>query len=363
MYAEHSSVRARAAVLLLTILSVTSARADGSSPHIEIVSFNNNPRCQEWIENIWKAEKWEMHNVPSITIKGMGFSEGEESLEILVGGRIIGKQRINIADQSFTAKVELPSPVQDPKEIEFRIGTDFQRAVPIELKRLHGTVRYFDGRPVARPVIHGTGDVCAVGDEKGNFEIVLWDKVRGIGVFASDYSKNSLECWLYDVSLREDMRLDIRIGKFEVYRLHAWLGDRCIYMHFIPVSFTKTSEGLSAYVKEKKAVTDTVAMTLAKDPDVWNQLWPRLAEDNVRVFLGNEEVSILTFKECDDYCFEVEGKNVSRPCYVLSVPRGKHDWERGEGKVVKVQVQSTARIGGKEIIEKGEAYFFGLVKD
>jgi hypothetical protein len=320
-------------------------------PRVEIF-LNNNPRCSVHLENVAKGEIWDKTNIPSITVKGSDFHDGKETMTVIFKGDVIAEEEISVVERSFAETIELSAPLESPEEVEVKVGTDFHRKIPVELRRLYGTATYFDGTPVKCPIINAFSGIAAVGDEEGNFEIFLCGKEIGIGVFEENYSKTTLECWFRDIELKEDTRVDVKIDKLEVYRLHAWEGEVCIYIHFIPMSQTRTSE-----LMRKRGITsirgreDEIA--LVSDPD----LWPHLEADDVRVFIGETEVPILTFTEVDDFLFSANEETFFRPGYILAVP--KKDYI---GKIIKVEITDAAKKGEKEILEKGEGYFFGFVK-
>lgn len=310
---------------------------------IEIL-LNNNPRCSAELKNIAKREKCNMTNTPSITVKGTGFEHGKKTIILIFRDKVIAKENISIAEHSFEKTIELPNPLENPKRIEVKVGKTFHEKISVELKRLYGTVTYFDGAPVSYPVISAMGAPVAVGDDNGNFEIFLCRKKKSIGIFEKNYSKSTLECWLYDVDLKEDTKLNVKIDKLEVYELGAWLAYTGLYIHFIPMSLTRISE----LVKIEGNELATSAHSEA---------WPHLKKDDVRVFIDEKEVPISTFNEYEDFIGEYKGKKVTRPGYILGVAR--KDWKKG---IIRVEIKHHVELETKEILEKGEGYFFGFVK-
>jgi hypothetical protein len=314
-----------------------------SSPKVEIF-LNNNSRCSAELENVAKGEKWLLDNTPSITMKGANFDNGKNTITVIFKGKIITQVDINVVNRDFVKTIELPSTLDNPKEIEVAVGKTFYQKIPVELKRLYGTVTYFDGTPVPYPVIHAREGVGTVGDEKGNFEMFLCGKKKSIGIFEKDYSKETLECWLYDVDLKEDTILDIKIDKLEVYELGAWLAYTGLYIHFIPISLTRILKLVKEGINEP---------AMSSHPEAW----PHLKEDEVRVFIDEKEAPISTFNEYEDFIGEDKGKKVTRPGYILGIAR--KDWQKG---IIKVEIKHRVKSGEKGIMEKGEGYFFGFVK-
>ncbi|MCD6466942.1 MAG: hypothetical protein J7L10_03345 [Methanomicrobia archaeon] len=324
-------------------------------PQVEIF-LNNNPRCSAELENIAKREKWKLINIPSITVKGSNFDNGKMPMTVIFKDEIIANVEINVVDHGFVETIELSSPLENPKWIEVKVGTTFHEKIPVELKRLYGTVTYFDGTPVSYPIISSTATegMVTVGDEKGNFEMFLCGKEKSIGIFEKNYSKATLECWLYDVDLKEDTKLNVRIDKFEVYELGAWQGYGGIYIHFIPMSLTRGLE---------------LAMKGASEMEIAShqESWPHLRKNDVKVFIDGKEIPISTFNEYEDFIGEYKGKKLIRPGYILSIPWSvaRKYWKKGITKkgIIKVEIKHRVKSGAKEILEKGEGYFLGFISD
>ena len=135
--------------------------------------------------------------------------------------------------------------------------------VSVQLKKLYGRVTYFDGTPVKNPMILTNNNIKVIGNEEGYYEIYLAEKEEYIAIFNKDYSKEYLECWLYDVNLIEDMELNVRIDKFEIYRLHGWYGEHSVNLHFIPISLGKVLESMNHLIDECDKIKD---------------VWPKISE-------------------------------------------------------------------------------------
>ncbi len=305
------------------------------------VLLNNNPRCEVELENVLKGEKWTGVNVPHAVVTGWGFPNGTTTLQLSCGSQLLGKKGIDIADHKFSETVELPCPLDSPEDIVVAVGPDFRREVPVPLTRIYGMARYYNGEPVCRPIVSAMGMAAAVGGDDGYFEIVLSGRARSVGIFAPDYSKATLECWLWEVPLVEHTRLDVRIGGLEVYELGAWVSSKGSYapdilIHFIPMSLTRINQATAG----------------RKDVGVSPEAWPHLKPDDVEVFIGEQQVPIKTFHQYPDPISE----SCTRPGYILAVPGRDH-----EGKILKVQVHDHVQISGRDIMERGEGFFLGFL--
>lgn len=314
------------------------------------VALNNNPKVSAAWENTVLGNKADAGNTPWIRIKGAGFNNGATRVTAEFAGKIIAESAVDISSGIFETTVFLKSPLEHPQEITVKVGDDFTQQVPVNIKRLYGTVRFFDGSPVRFPLVttlmyrRSSFFISAVGDENGNYEIFLPEKTSSIAIFDKDYSKSNLECWIYEADLKEDLRLDARLDKIEVFRLHAWPGEMKLYIHFIPMSITRVNE------TKRKGAKDEIS--IASTPEVW----PDLKKEDIRVFIGEKQTPITMFKKVPDIT-RLKDTDVPRPGYILSVNAGF------QGKVVRVEIHTTAMERGKTIHERGEGFFLGFLNE
>lgn len=305
------------------------------------IYLNNNPKCETILESTVKNEVWQMKNTPYVMVIGENIKDGiNKNIKVIIDDKKFYEGTINVNNSYFSLKVELDEPINNPNEVEVLIE-DKKYVIPIELKRIYGTVKYYDGKPVSKPIIDITGkDIVAIGNENGSFEIYICGKEQQIGVFEKDYSKNTLESWLYNIDLKEDTLLDIRIDKMEVYRINMWEGERSDYIHFVPMSLSRVKEAMNKGFKNE--------MNLLEHKNIW----PKLRQEDIRIYANNEEVKILTFQEVEDYLAEYKGRVYIRPSYLVSIPKGY------KNKIIKIEVKSKFIINDKEVTERGEGYYF-----
>jgi hypothetical protein len=323
------------------VLSVSWAQTAGKAR--VSVRLNNNPACQAVLKSSIKKETWPLENVPSLTVSGEGLTDGEQALVALCGGKKIAEEKISVKDGGFKKQVRLAGLLESPQEIEVLIGDELRQTVPVALKRLYGRVTFADNTPVKRPIVADiAGSMIAVGDREGNYEIWLDGSQSNLAVFDTTYSYTSVETWLHEIDLKEDTRVDIRIDKLEVYEFGSWRGNSAVNLHFVPMSLTRgLNVARSGVIGEAEQ---------AAQPD----FWPRLTAGQVKVFIDGEEAPVASFSEYQDYMFDLQGRRVTRPGYILAVPR--KSWKKG---LVKVEVIYPVQSEGGEVTERGQAFLLG----
>lgn len=308
-------------------------------PKVKIF-LNNNSKCKTTLESIPKNEIWEMKNVPYIKVSGEDFGNGDKSIKVLIDNKEIYDGIVEVKNNCFNLRIELDKLFNSPKKAEVFVESK-KYELPIKLKRLYGTVKFYDGTPIERPVISVTGkDMVAIGDEEGKFEMNICGEEQQIGVFEKNYSKKTLEAWIYNINLKEDTRLDIKIDKLEVYNINMWEGQRSDYIHFIPMSVIRAKQAIEQGFENELEL-------LSK-----GEIWPKLNKNDVRIYANEDEVKVLTFQEVEDFLNEHNGKIYTRPSYVISIPKGHKD------EIIKIEIGSKFVVDDKEIIEKGEGYYF-----
>jgi len=304
------------------------------------VYVNNNPVCDATIESVMKNEVWNIKNRPYISVKGIDLENGMQEVNIQNENETLYEGTTEVVDNQLELKIDLESPMASLKMLAVTVGSQ-KYEVPIKLNKIYGTVKYFDGSVIENPVINITGkDIAAIGDENGNFEIYTYGNKCQMGVFQKDYSKETLEAWIYNIELNEDVELNICIDKMEVYRIHMWNGEVSDYIHFTPMSLNRIQNAMKEGIKSELDMLEKKGV------------WPSLDKKDVTVYTNEEEVKVLSFQEVPDFLTEHNNKVYSRNSYVLSIPKGH------TGKVIKIQIKDQLEIENNQITEKGEGYYF-----
>lgn len=305
------------------------------------VFINNNPKCSAILESTAKKEVWEMKNVPYLIIEGTSLNDERERFKVIHDDKVLYDDMVKIVDEKFEIRIDLEEPINidTSDKIQIILG-EVKQIIPIKLYRLYGTVKYYNGKNVKKPIINITfKDIITVGDEEGNFEIFFSEKEAQIGVFEKGYSKTTLESWIYNIDLNEDKKIDIKIDKMEVYRIHMWNGEASDYIHFTPMSLIKTLHSM------EKGFENQLGRIKYKD------IWPRLKKEDVRVFADDCEVEILTFSIVEDFLTKEDGQVYTRPSCVISIPKGN------KNKVIKIEIKNKFALEGKQVEEYGESCY------
>ncbi|ARC83878.1 hypothetical protein U732_381 [Clostridium argentinense CDC 2741] len=305
------------------------------------IFINNNPKFKTTIESIVKEEVWDIDNSPYIKVNGEGFEDGQKNIEVYCDDKLLMEGIVLVKKSTFNLKVDLKETFKSMTNIKVIIDRE-EYNIPVQLKRLYGRVTYFDGTPVKNPIALTNNDIKVIGNEEGYYEICLAEKEEYIAIFNEDYSKEALECWLYDVNLIEDMELNVSIDKFEIYRLHGWYGEHSVNIHFVPMSLTKVLENMK-YISNESSKNDDI--------------WPQVSEEDIKVYIGNIEQKIVAFKEVEDFLYYENNGKTSRQAYLISIAK-----ETIVNDVIKVVISNKTLKDNKEIIEKGESYYFGFLR-
>ncbi|MCH4886299.1 hypothetical protein EZV73_01905 [Acidaminobacter sp. JC074] len=304
------------------------------------VFINNNPKCIASIESTAKNEMFEIENTPYIEVKAQNINNGVKSIVVESYRKKLHDSEIEVTDNKFEIKVYKDNPFESVDEVTIHID-DQRYDIELNLNKISGRVMYFDGRPVENPILNITGkDIAVVGDSQGNYEISICGKEKQIGVFDKNYSKETLEAWLYNVDIENDIELDVQIDKMELYGINMWPGEMSDYVHFIPMSLSRYQEAAKRGFGSE--------LDLLK----YDGVWPKLSREDVKVSVNGENIKFHSFQEVPDFLVEVDDTIYSRPSYVISIPKGYSD------SIIKLEIENRFNTENGEILEKGEGYYF-----
>lgn len=132
--------------------------------------------------------------------------------------------------------------------------------------RLRGHATDKNGAPVAHALIEVKGDdfvtlYCAQSGEDGSYEMDIPAGTYPFLAAVKDYAVNCLEYWCQNVPLQEELSLDVRFDKLEVYGLHPFFvkgGGNSLMIYFRPMSLPKFLQGARDIAPEEITVRATV---------------------------------------------------------------------------------------------------------
>ena len=127
---------------------------------------------------------------------------------------------------------------------------------------LTGTIRDKLGTSISGAVVelkdeHFQTVFSAVSDEKGEYVLEADPGRYPFLIAVKDYAAKNLEYWCQNLDLRQDLRLDIRFDKLELYGLHAFRikgGENPLLVYFRPMSLDKFLAGESDIAPEIQTI-------------------------------------------------------------------------------------------------------------
>lgn len=303
--------------------------------------LNNNPQCETTLESTVKQVVWNMRNIPFIKIEGMDLKKKYKYIKVINENIELFSGEVLVDDNKFSIKFDLESPLDKTDSIKVLLDEE-EYIFDIKLRKIYGTVKYINKEPVKNPIISCTNsNIISIGDEDGNFQVLLSDKEESIGIFDHRYSKDMLETWIYNVDLDKDIKLDIHIDKCEVYGIRSFKQECSYYINFIPMSIDRVN-----YV-ENKGLKSEVEIVIDED------FSPKLRVEDVEVYCNNKKLEIVSFTEVKDFLGNIEGKNRYRNGYILAVPKSSID-----DSLIKIKIKDNFLENEYTNVGIGEGYCF-----
>lgn len=303
--------------------------------------INNNPNCMCHLENIVKEEIWELENKPFLIVSGNNINLKSTSIEIFQDNNKLFSGYIEIDKNSFSIKIYLKERLQHTNNIKI-ILDNYEEVFNIKLNKLYGFVKYKDKTPVRNAVISCTGsEIVVLSDENGYFELYLSDKVDSIGIFDKEYSKETLEVWLYNIDLYDDLKIDTIMDRGEVYNIRVWNQEYSTYIHFIPMSMTRVNK-----IAEKTCKKES-ELILDKD------IWPQLRNEDVEVSCNDKKLEILAFGKIKDFLARINENNIYRNGYIVCVEK----LDENNHNLIKIRFKDKFILDEKITIDFGEGYY------
>jgi hypothetical protein len=281
----------------------------------------------EILTNIW-GDTFEMKNRPFLEVELFNFSSGKYTIEILYPIKL--KKNVNITSPC-TSVYFFHNEFSNHKLSEVEIVITGKRnknkfTLPLIVHKISGRVRNFEGKPFPSYLWATKEDdtkfkSIVKTDSRGKF-IFYYPEGKKLRLFIDDksYSKNTFECWIIANTIKSDLKINPRVGDFELYDLQVWFTVGLCYAFFVPASLPLSK-------REKKFE--------------WKQRFPPqlTKEDHIMVLINNKKAEIKDIIELPTH-----GK-VYYPSYVVvAKPRQK---KFTSPTIVNVEVNSPEKGRGE----------------
>lgn len=211
-----------------------------------------------------------------------------------------------------------------------------------ETVKIYGKVTYFDNSLVAgaevRIIKTSFNEPAYVlnADENGEYSVDVKKGVYLAMIIVKDYIEKNLEYWAWNVPALEDLEINARMDRMEVYALNAFYPQAAgpvMYISFRPMSLTRV-------LALKKSREEMEAMPLT-------DIAPNLKNEDIEVTIGGQKVEILRI----DRIVEKTSKTTGLVAYLIQTTRPA---DFGEPDYLRVHVTITDSENG----DKGEGTFF-----
>ena len=291
---------------------------------------------------------WQMINTPHVDVVCESIANGKGTIAISIfsrqGKTIFNEKRnVKVKKCSCTIEFRLPEPLVEPARVEVILKINRKKITQekvINIHRISGKVTNFKGNPMQAYVWaiperevqnvskKGFDGAVVQADKQGRYELWLPEEtIKGIFIDDESYHKTTYECWVWNVNLKRNIKINPRIDKVELYNLNVWqayLGENVFHIHFIPCS-------ISTYPKESL----------------------KLTKNDIRVYVNGKAQRIRSFTEHHPWKMGIG------PSYLLDVEATDFD---NQNSIIQVMVETKSKTGEKAIKEKGEAYYIGFYR-
>lgn len=208
--------------------------------------------------------------------------------------------------------------------------------------KIYGKLTDFDGNPISR------GDVdiydadftkyvyTTQTDELGNYSLEIKKGIYMALSAVKDYAVKKLEYWCWHLAAFEDMEINIRIDRLEVYGLNAFLIQREIKISPFMIYFRPMS--LKRYLQKGSSSNTEPIIDIS----------PNLSKEDIEVTINDQNVAVLELHKIFEQVIERPQKIIA---YLMQVSTPDIENEKG---YIKIHVA----IKDNETGEKGEGSLF-----
>jgi hypothetical protein len=179
--------------------------------------------------------------------------------------------------------------------------------------KITGRVTDFEGRPVKGAAVELKSSrfenaAEGVSDKDGRYALTVPRGTYMALAAVKDYKVKSLEYWAWNVPAEQDLEINPRFDRLEVYGINAWRpqgGYPSYQIYFRPMSLTRTL----------KAVQDAGGMNNLGKLKVID-IAPELMADNIQVTIDGQPVRVFQLNKVR----EASGPNQYLFGYLIQVP-------------------------------------------
>jgi len=154
-----------------------------------------------------------------------------------------------------------------------------------------------------------------ISDAQGRYqmEVKPGDYYALAAVNMKHYGKSRLEFWAWNIPAHQDIRIDARYNRMEVYALNAFRPQGAhpsFIIYFRPMSLTKALNSSSQ-----------------EDNDPIHDIAPDLDPSEIKVLIDGQQVEILSLQKVREYNADKKGKRQDMYAYLIqtSLPKSEEE--------------------------------------
>jgi hypothetical protein len=302
---------------------------------------------------------------PMLHLYGKDFHQGKGTLayRVLGGGKALAQGTLEVTVGSggvLETALNLETPCAGADKVEWTLtqGADSRKGTAkLAWSRFEGRIDYADGlsRPAYIQLIphtFGNGTLMIPVRADGTFEAEVPARTYAVlNANSAGYAYDALERWGWEFDLTRDRKETFRIGRTELYGMHASQmvgGGGTVFVTFRPTSLTRFLHHRSSPTAAPKdeASMNMVTAHLKLDPMA---MAPRLTREGTKVWLDGvpcETADLTPFVEREPH-----GYNQTLYLLQFHPPKGL---ARGMAHEVKVEVESQDVLDGRLYTDFGQ---------
>lgn len=284
------------------------------------------------LTNIW-GERYKMKNEPFLELVLCGLHAGEYAVELLSPVRLHQTFQPSGHTPIFFIHPTFADPELAKVSVRVRKGKSAKEfVIPLSVHKLTGQVQDFSGQPFPAYVWAvsdkpNAPQAMVRTDSEGHFTLWYPDgKALRVFIDNESYGRTTYECWIVAEELKDDIRVDPRVGDFELWGLHAWRTQLNWQLYFWPCS---------------------LPLDLCSKRSGWKlPRFPRLTKEEITVRINGAGSQIKGLHQVRVWA----GEGKDHLAYILELPLTGKEGDPFKPTLIQVEVH-TARRG------RGEAWY------